>query len=150
MARPPVPPSYLRTKLVPHAQQVCQLYKAALYDLRAKKFNLVDFRYHAVLLRARFEENRDIKDPILAKRLLEEGWEEYHATRCPFPFKYPSAPGGVAYERGSHVYDIQLDAWHPLEKLQYPDYFARREKRKKEFIDRWVARYGAQEEQPVS
>lgn len=47
----------------------------------------MDFRYHAVLLRARFEENRDIKDELLAKRILEEGWEEYHATRCPFPFK---------------------------------------------------------------
>ncbi|CAL8100096.1 unnamed protein product [Calicophoron daubneyi] len=149
MARPPIPPAYLRAKLIPHAQQVCRLYKAALYDLRARKSDLIDFRYHAVLLRARFDENKDIKDEVLAKKLLEEGWKEYNSTRFAFPFKYPTAPGGVAYERDSHMYDIQLDFWHPLEKLQYPDYFARREKRKKEFIEQWVERYGPQEEEPV-
>ncbi|KAF7256092.1 hypothetical protein EG68_06689 [Paragonimus skrjabini miyazakii] len=150
MARTPVPPAYLRSKLIPHAQQVCRLYKAALYDMKARHENILDFRYSAVLLRARFEENRDIKDEILAKRLLEEGWKEYNATRYPFPFRYPTAPGGVAYERTSHIYDIQLDFWHPLEKLQYPDYFARREKRKQEFVERWVARYGPQKEEPAT
>ncbi|KAG5443467.1 ndufb9, NADH-ubiquinone oxidoreductase [Clonorchis sinensis] len=149
MAKPPIPPPYLRTKLIPHAQQVCRLYKAALYDLKARHGNVLDFRYKAVLLRARFEENRNIRDEILAKRILEEGWKEYNATRFAFTFKYPSAPGGVAYETSTHRHDIQLDFWHPLEKLQYPDYFAKREKRKQEFVERWVKRYGPHQEEPV-
>ncbi|GAA49146.1 hypothetical protein CLF_102582 [Clonorchis sinensis] len=82
MAKPPIPPPYLRTKLIPHAQQVCRLYKAALYDLKARHGNVL-----AVLLRARFEENRNIRDEILAKRILEEGWKEYNATRFAFTFK---------------------------------------------------------------
>ena len=37
-----------------------------------------------------------------------------------------------------------LDTWHPLEKAQYPEYFARRDKRKEEYITRWEERYGKQ------
>ncbi|KAF5400626.1 hypothetical protein PHET_06213 [Paragonimus heterotremus] len=40
------------------------------------------------------------------------------------------------------VHFQQLDFWHPLEKLQYPDYFARREKRKQEFVERATSRCG--------
>ena len=36
-----------------------------------------------------------------------------------------------------------MDAWVPLEKQQYPHYFARRELRKREFIDRYLQAYGA-------
>jgi NADH dehydrogenase (ubiquinone) 1 beta subcomplex subunit 9 len=32
--------------------------------------------------------------------------------------------------------------WHPLERAQYPEYFARREQRKKEYIERWEKKYG--------
>ena len=35
-----------------------------------------------------------------------------------------------------------LDKWHPLEKAQYPEYFALREIRKKEFVERWETKYG--------
>lgn len=35
-----------------------------------------------------------------------------------------------------------LDSWHPLEKLQYPDYFARRERRKREAIEAALLQYG--------
>lgn len=31
---------------------------------------------------------------------------------------------------------------HPSEKSLYPEYFARREIRKKEFVDRWLKKYG--------
>ena len=31
---------------------------------------------------------------------------------------------------------------HPSEKALYPEYFARREVRKKEFTDRWLKKYG--------
>ena len=32
--------------------------------------------------------------------------------------------------------------WHPLEKAQYPDYFARRVELKKEYITWYVRKYG--------
>jgi len=35
--------------------------------------------------------------------------------------------------------------WHPYEKAQYPEYFAVREKRKQEYIDRWEKKYGKPE-----
>ncbi|VDM30364.1 unnamed protein product [Hydatigera taeniaeformis] len=140
----PVPPAYLRTKLVPHAQKVCDLYKAALYNIKAQKLD----QFEAVLLRARFDRNKDVKDPVKAKKLLEDGWKELQKNKAAFPFLCnfdldPTSPGGVAYERYDfHRPDYLLDFWHPLEKLQYPDYFALREKRKAEFIERWKARYG--------
>lgn len=42
-----------------------------------------------------------------------------------------NSPGGNAHGREVELPDWVLDYWHPLEKAQYPDYFARREKRKK-------------------
>jgi len=38
-----------------------------------------------------------------------------------------------------------LDLWHPLERAQYPDYFARRHQRKLEYIERWEKKYGKEE-----
>ena len=35
-----------------------------------------------------------------------------------------------------------LDFWHPYEKAAYPEYFARREVRKREFVERWEKKYG--------
>jgi NADH dehydrogenase (ubiquinone) 1 beta subcomplex subunit 9 len=40
------------------------------------------------------------------------------------------------------VPDWIVDFWHPAEKAQYPDYFARREERKKEYVERWEKKYG--------
>lgn len=48
-------------------------------------YNLVTFRevfrYQAVLMRQRFEENRDIKDMRIARQLLENGEEEVFQKR---------------------------------------------------------------------
>lgn len=54
----------------------------------------------------------------------------------------PCGPGGVAYNRELIPPDWVLDYWHPLEKAQYPDYFARREQRKKEYVEWWEKTYG--------
>lgn len=59
-----------------------------------------------------------------------------------FCFPVPMSVGGVAYERVVHPPDWVLDYWHPLEKAQYPEYFKRREQRKKEFIAMWEKEYG--------
>lgn len=53
-----------------------------------------------------------------------------------------NSPGGIAYGREALIPDWVLDYWHPLEKAQYPDYFARREQRKKEYVAWWEKQYG--------
>ncbi|GFG35170.1 hypothetical protein Cfor_12746 [Coptotermes formosanus] len=100
------------------------------------------FRYEAVLLRQRFEENRNVKDMRIAKQLLETGEQELFEKQHYQPKKFPKSPGGTAYQREVEPPDWILDYWHPLEKAQYPEYFARRELRKKQFIEMWEEKYG--------
>jgi len=57
-------------------------------------------------------------------------------------FLVASSPGGCAFEREVTPPDWVLDYWHPLEKAQYPEYFARREQRKKEYVQWWEKQYG--------
>lgn len=61
-----------------------------------------------------------------------------------FSFLYLEAnsPGGCAFEREVEPPDWVLDYWHPLEKAQYPEFFAKREQRKKEFVAWWEQQYG--------
>lgn len=44
---------------------------------------------------------------------------------------------GLLHNRSWKPPDSVVDFWHPLEKAQYPEYFARREQRKAEFIEMW-------------
>lgn len=53
-----------------------------------------------------------------------------------------NSPGGIAYGREVDLPDWVLDYWHPLEKAQYPDFFARREQRKREYVELWEKQYG--------
>lgn len=64
-----------------------------------------------------------------------------------FIFSVPLSPGGVAYEREVHPPDWVLDYWHPWEKASYPEYFAKREQRKKEYVEWWEKTYGKPAEQ---
>lgn len=59
-----------------------------------------------------------------------------------------NSPGGCAYEREVIPPDWILDYWHPLEKAQYPEYFARREQRKKEYVMWWEKTYGKHDPTP--
>jgi NADH dehydrogenase (ubiquinone) 1 beta subcomplex subunit 9 len=40
-----------------------------------------------------------------------------------------------------------LDLWSPDEKAQYPEYFARREEMKKEYIVYWEKKFGNKAEE---
>ncbi|XP_013781348.1 NADH dehydrogenase [ubiquinone] 1 beta subcomplex subunit 9-like [Limulus polyphemus] len=84
----------------------------------------------------------------IVKQLLEKGEDELFKKTHYQPLKFPYSPGGIAYERVVRPPDWVLDYWHPLEKAQYPDYFARREQRKKEYIELWEKTYGKPEESP--
>lgn len=93
-------------------------------------------------MRDRFDKNRDVKDPREAQKMIEAAEEELFLKQHPQPRKFPNSPGGVAYEREVIPPDWIVDYWHPLEKAQYPDYFARREQRKKEYLAMWDKTYG--------
>ncbi|RWS27113.1 NADH dehydrogenase [ubiquinone] 1 beta subcomplex subunit 9-like protein [Leptotrombidium deliense] len=56
--------------------------------------------------------------------------------------KFTWSPGGICFERYYELDDWALDFWHPYEKAQYPYYFARREKRKEEYIKLYESEYG--------
>jgi len=128
--------------LVNHTTKVRSLYKKALRCLESWYDRREVYRYYAVLMRQRFEEKRDIKDMRVAKELIFQGEEELFKKQHWLPRKFPESPGGVAYEREVIPPDWMLDYWHPLEKAQYPEYFARRELRKKEFVQKWESKYG--------
>jgi len=134
--------AYLQTKVISHAARVKALYKESLRQLQSYYYYRHLYRYHAVLLRARFDEHAGEQDMVKAKVLLEKGEEELFLTRHPQPFKFPNSAGGIAFGRETLVPDWIVDMWHPLERAQYPEYFARREKRKLEYIDRWEKKYG--------
>ncbi|KAJ2940843.1 hypothetical protein O0L34_g10104 [Tuta absoluta] len=125
-----------------HTQKVCSLYKRALRNLEAFYDRRHVYRYHAVLLRERFDKNATEKDMRKANQLLKDGEQELFLQQHPIPRKFALSAGGVAYERVVTPPDWVLDYWHPLEKAQYPEYFKKRELRKQEFIKMWEKEYG--------
>lgn len=60
-------------------------------------------------------------------------------------FLVSKSQGGVAFAREVIPPDWVVDYWHPLEKAEYPEYFARREQRKAEYIKLWEQKYGKYE-----
>ncbi|XP_054719526.1 NADH dehydrogenase [ubiquinone] 1 beta subcomplex subunit 9-like [Uloborus diversus] len=135
-------PRHLQVTLRTHAQKVCSLYKRAVRNEWSKYDDRWEYRYHAVLMRARFDEHKDEKDLRKAKKLLEDGEKELAANMHYQPRKFSYSPGGINYGRDVPTPDWVLDYWHPLEKAQYPEYFARREQRKLDYIERWERKYG--------
>uniref|UniRef100_A0A2A4JFX2 NADH dehydrogenase [ubiquinone] 1 beta subcomplex subunit 9 n=1 Tax=Heliothis virescens TaxID=7102 RepID=A0A2A4JFX2_HELVI len=125
-----------------HSQKVCSLYKRALRNLEAYYDRRNVYRYQAVLLRDRFDKNAKITDMRKAVELLKEGEQELFSLQHPIPRCFATSLGGVAHERVVTPPDWVIDYWHPLEKAHYPEYFKRREERKKEFIAMWEKEYG--------
>lgn len=99
------------------------------------------FRYECVLLRHRFDQNKDIKDLRLAKKLLIDGEMELRNELHPQQLCFPDSPQGPAFDRDFPVPDWIVDYWHPMEKAMYPKYFALREKRKKEYVEFYQKNY---------
>ncbi|OQR66346.1 NADH:ubiquinone dehydrogenase-like [Tropilaelaps mercedesae] len=126
---------HLVTHVISHKAAVCSLYKRVVRSLQASIRERDIFRMEAVRMRAKFDANKNIVDSRVAKELLDAGEKELFKYQHWQPIKFPESPGGVAYERVAKTPDWVLDAWHPLEKAQYPKYFATREKRKLEFIE---------------
>jgi NADH dehydrogenase (ubiquinone) 1 beta subcomplex subunit 9 len=94
------------------------------------------------MMRAEFDKNKDIKDFREVERLMADGEEQLFLKQHGQPRKFANSAGGVAFEREVIPPDWILDYWHPLEKAQYPEYFARREQRKKEYLAKWDLQHG--------
>lgn len=60
----------------------------------------------------------------------------------------PYSPGGVAFERDLKSPDWVLDYWSEEEKARYPEYFAKREQLKKEYVEYWEKKFGTKPENP--
>lgn len=130
-------------ELPTHKQMIKNLYKRAYRNLESHAdYDFVKFRVDAVMLRARFDENKNVNDVVKIRTLVQDAekelWDNLHGS----PIKFPESPGGVAYQREHPTPDWVMDYWHPLERAQYPEYFKRREQRKKEFLVWWEKQYG--------
>jgi len=133
--------AHLQTRIPTHAAQVCNLYKRALRNIQNWQITPHDNRFESVMLRARFDKNKNV-NMRLAKKLLAQGEDELFHSLHPVPKYFVDSPGGVAYQRESEWLDWLVDFWDPIEKAQYPKYFAKREMWKKERINRWEKKYG--------
>ncbi|XP_022187201.1 NADH dehydrogenase [ubiquinone] 1 beta subcomplex subunit 9 [Nilaparvata lugens] len=125
-----------------HAQKVCNLYKRALRCLESNEPDRPLLRYKSVLMRERFEKNRNEKDPIRATQYLIDGEKELFKKAHFQPAVFAASAGELLWNRYAHISDSVLDYWHPLEKAQYPEYFARREQRKRQMEQWWEKTYG--------
>lgn len=56
--------------------------------------------------------------------------------------KYPFSEHGIAFQREFEPEDILLDHWHPYDKAAYPEFFAKREEMKEEFLKLHEETYG--------
>ncbi|CAH0558024.1 unnamed protein product [Brassicogethes aeneus] len=122
----------------PYVKNVKSLYKRACRLVEAWYDRRDVVRYELTLLRAKFDANACVVDPEEKKMLVKRGEEELFLKQHWHLRKFVNSPGGVAYEREVQSPDWVLDYWHPLEKMQYPEYFARREQRKIEYVKFWT------------
>jgi len=95
-------------------------------------------------MRQRFEENRNVKDNVELTKILADSEKELFDKQHYQPIKFPYSPGGVAFGRTLKSPDWVLDYWPEEERAQYPEYFARREQRKKEYVDYWQNKFGVE------
>ncbi|XP_062584821.1 NADH dehydrogenase [ubiquinone] 1 beta subcomplex subunit 9-like [Saccostrea cucullata] len=133
-------PRHLQFTYLSHGQRVCRYYKKACRNFEANAGTFLDAKMSRIELRAKLDANKDEKDYVKAAKMLEEA-EADMLTKWIFPKKNFS-PGGTCYGRYIYFPDYIVDAWHGLEKAQYPKYFATREIRKLEYILWWQKKYG--------
>jgi len=137
-------PSWMFTKALSHRQKVCRLFKRAMREVEAWQKGhgaegFLEARYHRCIMRARFEANRDEKDPRKAQLLLADGCKQLWSHRHYKQFRFSEDPGGSAFDRYHESPDQLLDTskWTLAEREQFPYYFNTREKRKKELLEQW-------------
>ncbi|XP_014285344.1 NADH dehydrogenase [ubiquinone] 1 beta subcomplex subunit 9 isoform X2 [Halyomorpha halys] len=97
-------------------QRVLKLYKEILRNLESWYYYRPVFRYQATIMRARFDENKNVPEEKAMELLCEAEEElckkEHYAIK-----QFPYTIRGITYMRNVHVPDWVLDYWHPLEKV---------------------------------
>ena len=133
-------PAWMFTKALSHRQKVCRLYKRCLREVdNWYGGDNLEVRFQKVIMRARFDANKDEKDTRRAVLALADGcrqlWEKRHFK----PFRFALDPGGSSYDRERESPDVILDSeqWTLPEREQFPYYFNKREQRKKELLAHW-------------
>ncbi|XP_011428953.3 NADH dehydrogenase [ubiquinone] 1 beta subcomplex subunit 9 [Magallana gigas] len=139
-------PRHLQFTYLSHAQRVLRYYKKHCRHIEWCAFTRVPARLGRVELRRLIDSHKDEKDFVKATELLERG-EQQVLSYWFFNNNHNFSPGGTCYDRYQYFPDYTIDYWHPLEKAQYPKYFATREIRKMEHILWWHEKYGADPEQ---
>jgi len=119
---------------ITHAQRVCRLYKKAYRVLENWEYgDRAYFRFKVTLLRNRFDETRKITDMRVLAKMVEDGeyecWENQHYD----PKIFKRDPGGIVYQRPVETLDWHFDQWHPWERVQYMDFFSKRDQLKKDY-----------------
>ncbi|MFH4984253.1 hypothetical protein AB6A40_010962 [Gnathostoma spinigerum] len=133
-------PVWMFTKALSHRQKVCRLYKRCLREVdNWYGGDILEVRYQKVLMRARFDANKDVTDIGKAQLLLADGCRQIWEKRHWKPARFPLDPLGSSYDRERESPDVILDSaqWTLAEREQFPYYFNRREQRKKELLQHW-------------
>lgn len=154
MAQHKMSADYLKRELVSHTRKVCSLYKRMMRDIAIKDDDFFEGRYKQLLVRREFDKNKNIKDLRVAKALYIEAERQFTKDLHPYleimPY-HAYSKEGIAYGRNFESPDFVMDFYHPLEKAQYPYYFAKREHMKDEYIKLWkkkMLRQGESGEKP--
>lgn len=136
-------PAYLQTEYISHTRRVMSLYKKMCRDLYYHEVDYFEVRFKQLQIRKKFEDNMHIKDMRKAKMLLEEAEADFKSNIMhpahqydPRPF-HPFSKWGISENREKMVPDYVMDWYHPLEKAQYPYFFAKREQMKDEYLTVW-------------
>ncbi|XP_011500890.1 PREDICTED: NADH dehydrogenase [ubiquinone] 1 beta subcomplex subunit 9 [Ceratosolen solmsi marchali] len=132
--------------LVSHSRKICNFYKRVIRHIESTNHIFEEARYKAVLIRHEFDKNKNIKNVIVSKDLLNRAEEKLRNDVFYDYIQFPQSPKGVAYCRDEPPPDWVLDYWHPMEKAMYPKYFALREQRKIEYEEFYKKEYGEQVE----
>ncbi len=79
--------------------QALRLYRRALRWAFDWNDGPDDYRARCVALRAEFDRHASLRDPGAVRLALDAGEHALWIRQHPEPFVYPSAPGGVAWQR---------------------------------------------------
>lgn len=82
-----------------HRQRVCLLYRHSLKLVENYAVKRSLFNSEARRLRAEFDENKNITDPLKATFLVDRGFYWLNKYPHPEPYIYPWMPGGTLYMR---------------------------------------------------
>lgn len=133
--------SYLQRELVSHSRRVCSLYKLMCRDIDFWERDYFEGRFKKLVIRREFDKQKNIKDMRKAKALLQQATAKFKQEQHPVhehgqPI-HPFSKEGISYDRALESPDYVMDWYHPLEKAQYPYYYAKREQMKEEYLELW-------------